>query len=210
MIFPDALSRFNGAKTYDRSCSEDAKVIFIDKDCGYFLKFAAPEDIAAECEMTRYFHAKGLAPDVADSGEGWMLTERVRGEDCTSAKYLEQPERLCDKVAELLLRLHSEDFSDCPANHRYSETRGALIHGDFCLPNIILDGWDFTGFVDLDCAGVGDRHVDLFWAIWSLNYNLKTDCKTRLIDAYGRDRVVEERLRFVAEIEKNYSKGLII
>ena len=38
-----------------------------------------------------------------------------------------------------------------------------LLHGDYCLPNVILDDWRFSGFVDLDCAGVGDRHVDVYW-----------------------------------------------
>ena len=40
-----------------------------------------------------------------------------------------------------------------------------LLHGDYCLPNIILDNWKFSGFIDFDCSGVGDRHIDLFWGV---------------------------------------------
>ena len=29
--------------------------------------------------------------------------------------------------------------------------------------------------LDLGAAGRGDRHFDLFWGRWSLQYNLKTD-----------------------------------
>lgn len=77
-----------------------------------------------------------------------------------------------------------------------------LLHGDYCLPNIMLDNWQFSGFIDLDSSGVGDRHVDLFWGIWSLQFNLKTDAfRERFLDVYGRRDVQEELLRVVAAIE---------
>lgn len=77
-----------------------------------------------------------------------------------------------------------------------------LLHGDYCLPNILLDNWKFSGFIDLDMGGVGDRHFDLFWGIWSLGFNLKTDrYRDCFLDAYGRAEVNEELLRTVAAIE---------
>ena len=77
-----------------------------------------------------------------------------------------------------------------------------LIHGDYCLPNIMLNNWNFSGFIDLGNGGIGDRHIDLFWGIWSLGFNLKTDrYRDRFLDAYGRDRVEEEMLRIVAAYE---------
>ena len=77
-----------------------------------------------------------------------------------------------------------------------------LLHGDYCLPNIILDKWKFSGFVDLDSSGVGDRHIDLFWGVWTLFFNLKTNAYYhRFLDAYGRDRVEPELLRAVAAFE---------
>lgn len=77
-----------------------------------------------------------------------------------------------------------------------------LLHGDYCLPNILLDNWRFSSFIDLDTAGIGDRHVDLFWGMWSLNFNLKTEryCE-RFLDVYGRDVIEPERFRTVAAIE---------
>lgn len=77
-----------------------------------------------------------------------------------------------------------------------------LLHGDYCLPNIMLDNWKFSGFIDLDSAGVGDRHVDLFWGMWSLWFNLKTDAyRERFLDVYGRQDVTKELFRVVAAIE---------
>jgi hypothetical protein len=58
------------------------------------------------------------------------------------------------------------------------------------------------GFIDLGSGGVGDRHVDVFWAVWTLFFNLKTDrYRERFIDAYGREKINEDMLRVVAAIE---------
>ena len=77
-----------------------------------------------------------------------------------------------------------------------------LLHGDYCLPNIILKDWRLSGFIDLGGGGVGDRHIDLYWGAWTLCYNLRTDrYRERFFDAYGRDKVDAERLRTVAAAE---------
>jgi len=236
--FPAAFHELlAGGRLYDSSCSPEARVIFVDEDGGYFLKSAPKGRLEREATMTRYFHGKGLAARVLDyvsDAQDWLLTEKIHGEDCAMPRYLEQPEKLCEVLAERLAALHSLKFADCPIqdhtrrylagveeNRRtrtYDESTDAawatveagrhlletntLLHGDYCLPNVILKDWQFAGFIDLDGAGVGDRHVDLYWAIWSLQYNLGTDAyRRRFLDAYGRGRVDEERLRVVAAVE---------
>lgn len=247
--YPERLHKYlRGAKLYDSSCSSNAKVIFIDKDDGYFLKIGVVADLDREYEMTRYFHSKGLAANVVeyvfDISHDYLITEKMHGDDCTAMKYLEQPKRLCDTIAERLAFLHSLDYTGCPVpnyserylfhaeqnyiakrydaslfpdNWGYSTPEKAyavvkskghllqtdtLLHGDYCLPNIILADWLFSGFIDLDSGGVGDRHIDLFWGAWSLNFNLKTDkYRQRFFDAYGRDKVNEEVLQVIAACE---------
>lgn len=77
-----------------------------------------------------------------------------------------------------------------------------LLHGDYCLPNVMLDNWQFSGFVDLGNGGVGDRHVDLYWGAWTLKFNLGTDeYRERFFDAYGRDKVDEDIIRVIAAAE---------
>ena len=77
-----------------------------------------------------------------------------------------------------------------------------LLHGDYCLPNILLNDWEFSGFIDVGNGGIGDRHFDIFWGIWSLGFNLKTDAfRERFLDAYGRDKAEPEMLRFIAALE---------
>ena len=240
-------SILSGAKLYDSSCSPEARVIFIDKDDGYFLKSAPKGSLEREVTMTRYFHGKELAADVLDylsDERDWLLTAKIHGDDCTAAKHLDQPERLAESLGERLALLHGLDYADCPIpNHtkRYLEKmehnkrsgiydkshfpdsfgyRSAeeawavverhshllktdtLLHGDYCLPNVILNDWQFSGFIDLDNGGVGDRHVDVFWGAWTLWFNLKTDkYRQRFFDAYGRDKIDDEVLRVVAACE---------
>ena len=63
-------------------------------------------------------------------------------------------------------------------------------------------GFDAIEFIDLDGAGVGDRHVDLFWGAWTLGFNLGTDkYRERFFDAYGRDAIDAEKLTVIAAAE---------
>ena len=239
-------SFIDGAKVFDSSCSAAAKVWFLDKADGFYLKKAPKDSLQKEAAMTKFFHSKGLAAEILayeSLDEDWLLTRRIAGEDCTWRPYLEQPERLCDTIAQLLRQLHETSFEGCPVDRtadylatarRHHEAKAydmalfpdnwgyatpeeawqvveqtsqylktdTLLHGDYCLPNIMLDSWKFSGFIDLDTAGIGDRHVDLFWGAWTLQFNLKTDrYRSRFLDAYGRDNINEELFRTIAAIE---------
>ena len=80
--------------------------------------------------------------------------------------------------------------------------RDALLHGDYCLPNIILDDWKFSGFIDVGNGGFGDRHIDVLWGIWTFNFNLGTFQYTdRFLDVYERDKVEPDMLRHIAAME---------
>lgn len=94
-----------------------------------------------------------------------------------------------------------EAWKEVQTNGNYLKN-DTLLHGDYCLPNILLDDWKFSGFIDLDSGGVGDRHIDIFWGVWTFFYNLKTNkFYDRFLDAYGREAVEEEMLRTVAAFE---------
>ena len=237
------LQQFAGAPVYDSSCSPEARVYFIDKDGGYFLKTAKKGSLSLEAQMNAYFYKKGLGAEVLyheSSAADWLLTKKVKGEDCTSRRYLDDPIRLCDVLAYHLRQLHELDASDCPIQNRMEsyfktveENRKAdaydlsfgsftcadeafaafeqgksllngkvLLHGDFCLPNVILNNWSLSGYIDVGHGGIGDRHIDLFWGAWTLWFNLKTDAyRARFLDAYGRDLINEDAIAAVAAAE---------
>ena len=236
-----------GAPIYDSSCSPEARVYFIDRDTGFFLKRANAGTLRKEAEMDVFFHSRGLGAQVIDyvtDEHDWLLTRRVRGEDMTHTDYLNNPKRLCDTLAHLLRELHEKSTEGCPitdrvtdyltlAEERYREgifdtslypdgcewkcaddawsfisenksllRSDVLIHGDYCLPNVILDGWRLSGFIDLGGGGIGDRHIDLFWGAWTLRYNLKTDeLRERFFDAYGRDVINSDAIRMIGAAE---------
>ena len=225
---------------YDSSCSPEARVLFADKEGGYYIKSAPIGTLEVEASLTDFFNKKGLATKVlalAHNDKDYMVTRAVKGEDCTFAPYLDDPKRLCRVLAECMRMLHSADKTDCPVKDRmktYADTvsknynkgvfdplgfteKGSsltrdeaykyfwdnrselhsdhLIHGDFCLPNIMLNNWNFSAFIDLGNGGVGDKHVDIFWCIWTLWFNLKTKEYTDyFLDAYGREAVDFEKL----------------
>ena len=237
----------NTCPVFDSSCSPDARVIYLEKEGGLYLKSSKAGSLRQEAEMDAYFHSLGLGPEVLSYHTGdsdWLLTRAVKGEDCLHPDYLADPDRLAETMAQMLFDLHRRDCSACPvqdhtarclsqasANHAsghydptlFPENRGyassaeawavveahskflktdTLLHGDYCLPNIMLDSWKPSGFIDVGSGGVGDRHVDLFWGAWSLNFNLKTDkyC-ARFLDAYGRNNFEPDMLRLIAALE---------
>lgn len=248
-FIPEDVSRFIGhSRIFDSSCSKDARVYFIDKDDGYYLKINRAGELKKEATLTNYFNTKGLGANVihysTDNESDFLLTDAVKGEDCTHHIYLENPKKLCDIIATRLRILHDTDFELCPVQNRTAEYLAladqnyksgnydksafpdsfgyksaeeayavlkdgrdglhsdTLLHGDYCLPNIMLNNWNFSGFIDLGNGGVGDRHIDVFWGIWTLWFNLKTnDYAKRFIDAYGRDKIDISLLKTVAAAE---------
>lgn len=245
--FPEVFhALLRGGDVYDSSCSADARVYFIHRDGGFYLKSAPSGALETEASMTAYFHTKGLSAEVLDyhrDSRDWLLTRAVPGEDCIFPAYMEDPKRLSETLGLLLRKLHSLPTADCPIDRTASYIAGArrmyeskyydtslypdnwgyhspedawkvieanahllkkdvLLHGDYCLPNIMLDNWRFSGFIDLGSSGIGDRHIDLFWGTWTLWFNLKTNTyRDRFLDAYGREDVEEEMFRIIAAFE---------
>lgn len=75
-------------------------------------------------------------------------------------------------------------------------TARVFTHGDYCLPNVMIEGERPLGFLDWAAAGAGDPHRDLALAIDSVRDNLGAARAARFIDGYGRRRIDPERLAF--------------
>lgn len=215
-----------GATLYDSSCSENARTLLVSGEQPAFLKISTPGSLEREYQMTTFLHTHNVAPQAvayeSASDYDYLLTEAVSGEDGTAVPHLDNPVKLAGAFGEYLSMLHALPVEGCPYGNKtkewlkeagqkgidpgmintdYSAIDNVIIHGDYCLPNIIMDRFAFKGFIDLGNGGVGDRHYDLYWGIWTLNYNLKTDkYKDIFLDAYGRKHINAEGLDYFTRL----------
>lgn len=60
-----------------------------------------------------------------------------------------------------------------------------VVHGDPCLPNVLLHRGAVIGWVDVGRSGVADRHLDLAVAARSIARNLGGHAVGPFFDAYG-------------------------
>lgn len=150
---------------------------------------ADPARLAAELgRAARRLHEASVdgCPIRGLSAEWLSMFERARTEN----------HGLYAPVAAYLGIRHVEELFRYADEHAGLLCDDALIHGDFCLPNCMLADFQFTEFIDAGGAGVGNRHFDLFWALWSLNRNLGCDdFRDKFLNAYGRSDVDERLIR---------------
>lgn len=212
--FPKELHYlFEGATIYDSSSHPTMTTLYSDR--GYYIKIAEKGALKKDAELGKLFENAGMGVEVVtylSEEKDYMVTKEAKGEDALAQQYLNNPEKLCEVLAEAMKYLHGRSIEGVPASlcmETYAKVENGnwlkqdtFIHGDFCLPNVILDNWKFSTFIDVGLAGVGDKHIDLYWVLWSLNYNLGTDKYTDyFLEMYGKEKVDMDILKLVAEVE---------
>lgn len=213
-IFPQELHYlFEGATIYDSSSHPTMTTLYSTH--GYYIKYAEKGALKKDAELGKLFENAGMGVKVIaylTEDRDYLVTKEAVGEDALAQQYLDNPEKLCEVLAEAMKYLHSRPIENLPVSmcmDIYAKGENAnrlkqdtFIHGDFCLPNVILDNWKFSTFIDVGLAGIGDKHIDLYWVLWSLNYNLQTDKYTDyFLEQYGKEKVDMELLKLVAEVE---------
>jgi aminoglycoside phosphotransferase len=116
-------------------------------------------------------------------------------------------------------RVREDDFDAIRAGRRATHLLDELLatrpadedlvftHGDFCLPNIILDRGatgqvQIAGLIDCGRAGIADRHQDLALAVRSIVHNFGDACVRPFLEAYGLPQPNEEKLRFYTLLDE--------
>lgn len=46
-------------------------------------------------------------------------------------------------------------------------------HGDYCLPNVFINGSDVCGFLDMGSGGISSKWRDITMCLWSMDYNFR-------------------------------------
>ena len=204
--YPSQLhTYFYNADIYDSSCGENSQVLYSSAD--YYIKIAPKGSLAREAAVIDYFYDNGIGAELVkyiSAEKDYMVTRPAPGQDATH--YLDNPHKLCETLAAAMKYLHSLPIDNIilsPSMEYYKSDNvldcDTYIHGDFCLPNIMLENYKFKAFIDVGLAGAGDRHIDIFWCIWSLWFNLKTDKYTDyFLDLYGRENIDMTKLKYIA------------
>lgn len=96
---------------------------------------------------------------------GYYLKSRVKGKPLCSEDYIKKPLLVVELLTNAINLFHTVK----------DDIGNTLIHGDFCLPNILIYRNKVSGFIDLGDSCFDDPWIDYAWALWSLEYNLQTN-----------------------------------
>ena len=125
-------------------------------------------------EVAGFFH---------ESGDDWLVTHALPGVPMYDASVGWQPVQVASQLGRILRGLHAADAAGCPFGAR---RRGhVLIHGDYCLPNVLVNDGRLSGLVDVGGAGLGSPEKDLAAGVWTLQYNYGKGLAATFLDGYG-------------------------
>jgi aminoglycoside phosphotransferase len=164
-----------------------------------FVKRAA--DLAGERDRLAWLAGRWPVPEAIgffhEAGDDWLLTREIPGVAMSHPSAGWAPERAAAMLGEILRGLHATDASDCPFGTR---KRGhVLIHGDYCLPNVLVSEGRLSGLVDVGGSGLGNPEADLAAGVWTLQYNYGPGFARTFLDAYGwppmTDQAIEKLRR---------------
>lgn len=130
------------------------------------------------------------------AGDDWLLTREVPGVPLSHASIGLPPARVASLLGEILREIHRTDTTGCPFGT--SKPGHVLIHGDYCLPNVLVTGGKLSALIDVGRAGLGDPRDDLAAGVWALDYNYGAGFAREFLDAYGTPPMTDaeiERLR---------------
>jgi len=150
-----------------------------------FVKRAA--QLAGERDRLDWLAGRLPVPEVVAFahayGDDWLVTRELPGTHLHHASPAWGPEHVARRFGEILREVHATDASRCPFG---KEAPGnVLIHGDYCLPNVLVQDGHLSGLLDVGRAGLGDRRDDLAAGVWTLHYNYGHGFAPAFLEAYG-------------------------
>jgi len=164
-----------------------------------FVKRAA--ELAGERDRLAWLAGRWPVPKVAgffhEFGDDWLVTYAVPGVPMHHTSLGWDPDRVAKTLGEILRGLHSTEAAGCPFGVR--KRGNVLVHGDYCLPNVLVQDGKLSGLVDVGQAGLGGPEIDLAAGVWTLQYNFGKGFARAFLDVYGwppmTDQAIEKLRR---------------
>src|SRR5260370_34572936 len=126
-----------------------------------YVKRAAA--LASERDRLEWLHGRLPVPEVVGffqaAGDDWLMTREVPGVPLYHRSVTWPPSQVARVLGEILRTIHATDATDCPFGVR--KGGHVLVHGDYCLPNVLVMDGVLTGLIDVGQTGLGDPRVDL-------------------------------------------------
>lgn len=156
----------------------DAHVWRLDGPIPLFVK--AGTDMAREAEALAWLAGYDLGtPEVVDTGatadgRDYLVTTAVPGRSGAEPWPASERGAVVDAIARYLDRFHSLPVDQCPFPASEPTDDPVVCHGDYMLPNVILDPrtLEVTGAVDVGTLAIGPRGRDVHDMAWSLSAGL--------------------------------------
>jgi kanamycin kinase len=150
-----------------------------------YVKRAA--DLAGERDRLVWLRGRWPVPEPIgffhEAGDDWLLTRAVAGVPMYDPALAWAPGRVAKTLGEILRGLHATEAQACPFGVK--KPGNVLIHGDYCLPNVLVEEDRLSALVDVGGAGLGSPEVDLAAGVWTLQYNFGKGFASEFLDAYG-------------------------
>ena len=197
---PDELAELTDGYSFSRfPYYETAAKIFRLSSDEYVLYLKIVEgqqtlSLERESRILRWIDGRIPTPrllyyEVQDGNE-YQLTTEVTGTPTYQVESAER-EHAVKALGEALKLIHSLAPSGCPIDNRIGNRLKQLhengvdtshlkdqpdeslvfTHGDYCLPNIIIEDRELSGVIDWDYAGLADPYADFASCVWSMGYN---------------------------------------
>jgi kanamycin kinase len=163
-----------------------------------YVKRAA--DLAGERDRLEWLQGRLPVPEVIgffrSAGDDWLMTRELPGVPLYHRSVAWTPSHVARVFGEILHGIHATDATGCPFG--VAKRGNVLIHGDYCLPNVLVAGGALSGLIDVGQTGLGDPRKDLAAGVWTLQYNFGPGHAREFLDAYGAPPMTDqeiERLR---------------
>lgn len=150
-----------------------------------FVKRA--RDLQPERDRLQWLHSRWPVAEVVglfhEHGDDWLVTRALAGVPMYHPSVGWPPDRVAHELGAILHTLHASDASSCPFGTR--KAGNVLVHGDYCLPNVLVLEGKLSGLVDVGGAGLGNPEDDLAAGVWTLQYNYGKGFARTFLEAYG-------------------------